>query len=694
MSTDLVMLMNRVALSGDDEADDIGDGFVDTTHAGPPGPICPVCHKLPLEELALSSSEMSLTYESNFESLPREDLEAWAGYCHLAKLVRDLEMYWGGQREKIDLFGDAVFREICERGFRRGQDLKERWQICGTVESPFFRKTAGSAVYPDPLSAPSMARIQHWIETCKSKHTSCNILDTTLPTRVLDLAKFPTVILCEVTNEQGLYIALSHCWGLSKTFTTTLETMDTLKSGFNAHDLPATFRDAIAVTRALGIQYLWIDSLCIIQGHAEDWKREARKMASVYANSYLTIAASNAAGDDGGFLKQREVFHHPLKIITSTGRSSQYYLRKLELEVPVFSISPAAVYTEPLDTRAWTLQEALLPKRVLRFNTKESGWECTKAGLRERWPDVNNAGRTHKLENLWPKAKVSNNSTSWPFGEWYKLIEGFVNRNLTYDTDKLPSIAGIVSMLVGMEKEMGKSRSGYKYCAGIWWHDLPTGLLWAAEGTDEGETSKLRKPSKYLAPSWSWASLNGAIYHPLAVIENTVGYGHLRSVIFKDVHLEGATVEDGGYMGCQPFPKVTQETVALGYNLGTDTVVADMVFMDLAEAELAKAGPVLNKSGGDEEDRHFGRDRYPGGPVGLANCGPQDYDEVLAQGRVYQCPRLVSCWLCGSSVPYGLSRHNGERSGGRISVERYSIFNDDQERIKLRLNDMDLNPND
>jgi hypothetical protein len=132
MSTDLVLPFNRVDLNNADE-DDIGDGFVDTTRSPPPGTSCPVCTKLPLKELAQSDLELSLTYKSDFDLLSRDELEAWAGYCHLANLVQNLEMYWGGQREQIYLHGDAVFRQICERGFRQGSNLRERWLICGTV---------------------------------------------------------------------------------------------------------------------------------------------------------------------------------------------------------------------------------------------------------------------------------------------------------------------------------------------------------------------------------------------------------------------------------------------------------------------------------------------------------------------------------------------------------------------------------
>lgn len=133
MSTDLVLPLNRVGLGGSDEGNDIGYGFVVTKRAEPPGSTCPICAKLPLKELASLKSEFSLTYKTNLDSVPRDELEAWAGHCDLAKLVRDLEMYYGDHKEKIDLYGDEVFKELCERGFREGNDRRERWLICGVV---------------------------------------------------------------------------------------------------------------------------------------------------------------------------------------------------------------------------------------------------------------------------------------------------------------------------------------------------------------------------------------------------------------------------------------------------------------------------------------------------------------------------------------------------------------------------------
>jgi hypothetical protein len=65
-----------------------------------------------------------------------------------------------------------------------------------------------------------------------------------------------------------------------------------------------TFQDAVQVTRELGIQYLWIDSLCIIQWNTEDWQHEAKRMEGVYASAYCTIAATSAVDLNAGFLKR------------------------------------------------------------------------------------------------------------------------------------------------------------------------------------------------------------------------------------------------------------------------------------------------------------------------------------------------------------------------------------------------------
>lgn len=79
------------------------------------------------------------------------------------------------------------------------------------------------------------------------------------------------------------YIAPSHCWGGSISPILTTGTLKQFQEFLPFDDLPANFRDAIIITRKLGIRYLWIDSLCILQNpnpgsedhdSKRDWQKE------------------------------------------------------------------------------------------------------------------------------------------------------------------------------------------------------------------------------------------------------------------------------------------------------------------------------------------------------------------------------------------------------------------------------------
>jgi hypothetical protein len=155
--------------------------------------------------------------------------------------------------------------------------------------------------------------ISQWLNDCTEHHGCASYCrsDTILPTRVLDLGKDPSpqdpIKLFETGGSKGTYMTLSHCWGPAQLITTTENTVKRRIAGILLEDLPQTFKDAVSLTRNLGIQYLWIDSLCIKQHDKEDWEKEAKKMGSVYSRSYLNIAATSSAGGRGGCFKERVV---------------------------------------------------------------------------------------------------------------------------------------------------------------------------------------------------------------------------------------------------------------------------------------------------------------------------------------------------------------------------------------------------
>lgn len=223
--------------------------------------------------------------------------------------------------------------------------------------------------------------------------------ETPLPTRVIDVgskisvnlndlgsvtADQDDIRLIESGGEHGRYVALSHCWGQLLSFTTNKETYSTRKQCISQREIPETFRDAILMTRKLGIQYLWIDSLCIIQDDNGDWERESAKMVDVYSNSYITLAASNADGDSKGFLHTRIV---PGKICTrwamKDGAECRIYFQPWTADERYRQRLGAPVNKEPLTSRAWATQERWLSRRTVLFATDQTFWECQKLCISE-----------------------------------------------------------------------------------------------------------------------------------------------------------------------------------------------------------------------------------------------------------------------------------------------------------------------
>jgi hypothetical protein len=132
--------------------------------------------------------------------------------------------------------------------------------------------------------------MRSWIDTCVTTHVECSSnIDVELPTRLVDVGLSDSNqlrIYVPKRRTTGRYVALSYCWGDAQTFTSTTKSISTLVQGFSTQSLLRSIRDAITVTRALGVKFLWVDSLCILQGSDEeaqnDWKWEASNMESIY----------------------------------------------------------------------------------------------------------------------------------------------------------------------------------------------------------------------------------------------------------------------------------------------------------------------------------------------------------------------------------------------------------------------------
>jgi len=222
--------------------------------------------------------------------------------------------------------------------------------------------------------------IRQWLKICDERHnhdslqhpvSGTQIENAPLPTRVLDVGVEGEghVRLFETSpQDRGEYIALSHRWGVQSYFCTFSSNLSEYKRGILLEHLPATFRDAVLTTRALGFRYLWIDSICIIQGHDGDFSLEAKRMEHVFSAATFVLAASDALGQQDGFLKARRERDY----VTFQGSSRQptYYVCE------AIDDFDAHVLKSPLSSRGWVLQEHALARRTIFFTENQMYWEC------------------------------------------------------------------------------------------------------------------------------------------------------------------------------------------------------------------------------------------------------------------------------------------------------------------------------
>lgn len=355
--------------------------------------------------------------------------------------------------------------------------------------SPLARELRLRPFCEDSGSPKALRVVSSWLENCQENHEKCYHGHTTLPSRVLAVGCIGDGSIKLIEPDAGIvekYASLSHCWGIVPMLTTTHTSRYAHMSGIFVTDLPKTFRDAVTVTRYLGIPYLWIDSLCIIQDDPQDWARESSRMMEVYSNAYVVIAANHASDSAGG------CFHVRRSRISASLRIPGIGLVHVQLGAnsDEFLYHNSEFSNEPLAKRAWALQERFLAARTIHYNTEQMYFECRHGLVGEdgcksdrRYcdlsPGMNHRYSARKALQIW-------SSIIWTYGERY----------LTKPTDRFPAMSGIASTLGCLLKD--------EYVAGLWSRVMVQGMAW--QGLWRPQPQPI---DEYIGPSWSWASFQG-----------------------------------------------------------------------------------------------------------------------------------------------------------------------------------------
>ena len=345
-------------------------------------------------------------------------------------------------------------------------------------------------------------------------------------------------------NEREAYVCLSHCWGRHQLLRTLTSNLESHKTKIAWEKLPQTFKDAIEITRRLGVRYIWIDSLCIVQDDQQDWREEAAKMASIYQGSFLVISATRSPDSSGGLytdfpdeFRARTITIPAERTGSDPGEDEKVHVRRsLTHPKGLFNSYSAQPASLPTLKRGWIFQERFLSPRILHFGPEELSWECLEMSTCQCTVDddddkdrsnkkykhmIDRAARPKSYYNFPRWRDTLSLSDTGLMTCWHHLVEDYTQLLLTYEKDIFPAVAGLARQ---MQLARQKSPTSGQYAAGLWADTLAMDLLWyvidptpslSLQGTPSGQPSEneddirdwTKRPASWRAPTWSWASV-------------------------------------------------------------------------------------------------------------------------------------------------------------------------------------------
>jgi Heterokaryon incompatibility protein (HET) len=298
----------------------------------------------------------------------------------------------------------------------------------------------------------------------------------------------------------GLYICtvlpqetnFPYCYlGGDSIFCTTRETEALYRDEIHWDLIPRTFLDAMVVARALGIRYIWIDALCIVQNDYSEWQSEAAKMQDIYAGSSFTIAATDSADGSGGCFFDASKTDDSVAEERCTFFSAKLVTGRPSILVKMQS-NDIRTSTEKgvLQTRGWVLQEMVLSHRIVHFMRRGVYWQCKTNFKTEEGVSFDAKAMRNTFLPIPHETSTGLNKF------WWRWMENYSKRCFTFPKDRIPAMAGLIQHYQAL--------TGDVPILGLWENSFHQDLLWVRENPPDDETVSTNELSNI--PSWSWLS--------------------------------------------------------------------------------------------------------------------------------------------------------------------------------------------
>lgn len=409
----------------------------------------------------------------------------------------------GDRVASMELTVNAVYR------LETDEEESENWAPFSFRLDPSVAMDVAPYQPPAHTSDPAVAKlVRSWLQNCCQTHKYCCLDQDPAyrPPRLLHITPSGVRLVDGRQCPEGSgWTTLSHCWGRNPTFLRlTASNLSSFQEGIPMRDLPRTFHDAVVLCECIGSQFLWIDSLCILQagdGSKQDWLHHTNAMRAIYRNAQLNIAAEWAESSSAGLFKSRHpaCVDRPLIMFRAGSLKGAW---KLTLDSEFGSPSSNA----PLRKRGWVVQERMLSPRIVRFCSDFVRWQCRESLFHrsERYPDGHAPVATYPKVLRLPYPSVAEKQallTNEAYRSFVDVAHLYSHTALTYpDLDKFPAFAGLAEHYSLLFKD--------QYIAGFLKGHLPRALGWVRDRWGTEEETNLTKPDAYRAPSWSWAALD------------------------------------------------------------------------------------------------------------------------------------------------------------------------------------------